>query len=368
MNPRASTEQGPNRPESHGGGARPAGRGRLPRTAPIARASSLAGTRDRQTVAVMLFRNTPMFDNAVPLAVFDTDPRLTTPLYRVLVCAGEPGPLAMTGAVQVSTSFGLAAADTAGTVVVPAWRTPGERPLTTLRRAYREGARVVGMCSGVFVLAAAGLLDGRLATTHWVYAAALAQRHPRVRLNARELFVEDDGVLTSGGVAAGLDLGLHVVRADHGVETANAVARRLVFPPVRRGGQTPYFDQDLPPALSTDPLADVLTWALEHLTEPLDIDTLANRAGLSRRSFDRRFRTTTGTAPLQWLNTQRVRYAQRLLESTDLPVDAIARRSGFGSTVAMRGHFRRLLATSPASYRETYRSLMGAAEGRGKRA
>lgn len=331
---------------------------------PPPRRGSLAATRDRGTVAVVLFRDTPMFEDSIPITVFGVDRRgVGLPYYRLLVCSGEPGPLGTTGGVRLTTLYGLAAADSAGTVIVPAWRSPSERPpeaaLTALRRAYREGARVVGLDSGTFALAAAGLLDGRPATTHWMYAAALARHYPRVKVNPRELYIDDGSVLTSGGSAAALDLCLHIVRSDHGVEAATGLARRLVFPPARGGGQTPYFDRELPAEVLDDPLAEVMSWALEHLTDTFDVDKLAARASLSRRSFDRRFRALTGSAPLQWLNTQRVLYAQRILESTDLPVDEVAQRSGFGSTVAMRGHFRRLLGTSPTAYRDSYRSLLG---------
>jgi transcriptional regulator GlxA family with amidase domain len=244
---------------------------------------------------------------------------------------------------------------------VPAWRSPTDRPpepaLATLRRAAKEGARIVGLDSGVFVLAAAGLLDGRRCTTHWLHAPTLARRFPRTQVLPRELCVDDGEIITGAGAAAGLDACLHLVRRDHGAQAAARLARRLVFPAGRRGGQTPYFDNDVPDELRGDPLADAMSWALDHLTEPLDVDAMAARAAMSRRSFDRKFRSTVGVAPLQWLNAQRVMYAQRMLESTDLPMDQIAIRSGFGSLVAMRGHFRRMLSTSPTAYRSSFRTL-----------
>jgi transcriptional regulator GlxA family with amidase domain len=330
----------------------------------VTRRSSLAPGRDRGTVAVVIFRDAPLFETSIPLTVFGVDRRgAGLPYYRTLVCAGEAGSLTSTASLRLAPPFGLAGVDSAGTVIVPAWRSPGDRPpeaaLTSLRRAYREGARIVGISGGVFVLAAAGLLDDRTVTTHWMYAPALARHYPRARVNAQELFIDDETVLTGGGGAAGIDLCLHIVRTDHGNDAANTLARHLVFPPTRRGGQSPYIDDSVPETVLDDPLAEILGWALAHLPDPFDINALAARASLSRRNFDRRFRAVTGSAPLQWLNAQRVRYAQRMLEATDLPIDEIARRSGFGSTVAMRGHFRRLLATSPAAYRETYRGLMG---------
>jgi transcriptional regulator GlxA family with amidase domain len=214
----------------------------------------------------------------------------------------------------------------------------------------------VGLCTGAFVLAAAGLLDGRPATTHWMYAPTLAKRYPSVHVDPRELFVDDGDVLTSAGTAAGIDLCLHIVRTDHGNEAAGALARRLVVPPRRSGGQERYLDRSLPEEIGADPLAEVVAWALEHLHEQFDVETLAARAYMSRRTFDRRFRSLTGSAPLQWLITQRVLQAQRLLETSDYSVDEVAGRCGFRSPVALRGHFRRQLGSSPAAYRAAYRA------------
>lgn len=206
------------------------------------------------------------------------------------------------------------------------------------------------------MLAAAGLLDGRPATTHWMYAPTLAKRYPSVHVDPRELFVDDGDVLTSAGTAAGIDLCLHIVRTDHGNEAAGALARRLVVPPRRAGGQERYLDRSLPEEIGADPLAEVVAWALEHLHEQFDVETLAARAYMSRRTFDRRFRSLTGSAPLQWLITQRVLQAQRLLETSDYSVDEVAGRCGFRSPVALRGHFRRQLGSSPAAYRAAYRA------------
>lgn len=244
--------------------------------------------------------------------------------------------------------------------MVPAWRSitspPPAEALDALRRAHEEGARIVGLCTGAFVLAAAGLLDGRPATTHWMYAPTLAKRYPSVHVDPRELFVDDGDVLTSAGTAAGIDLCLHIVRTDHGTEAAGALARRLVVPPRRSGGQERYLDRSLPEEIGSDPLAEVVAWALEHLHEQFDVETLAGRAYMSRRTFDRRFRSLTGSAPLQWLITQRVLQAQRLLETSDYSVDEVAGRCGFRSPVALRGHFRRQLGSSPAAYRAAYRA------------
>lgn len=321
----------------------------------------LSGRRRREIVAVLLFSGGPIFESSIPLSVFGIDRQdAGVPRYRLLVCAGEEGPLRTTGGLELTAPHGLEAIGRAGTVVVPAWRSitspPPPEALDALRRAHEEGARIVGLCTGAFVLAAAGLLDGRPATTHWMYAPTLAKRYPSVHVDPRELFVDDGDVLTSAGTAAGIDLCLHIVRTDHGNEAAGALARRLVVPPRRAGGQERYLDRSLPEEIGADPLAEVVAWALEHLHEQFDVETLAARAYMSRRTFDRRFRSLTGSAPLQWLITQRVLQAQRLLETSDYSVDEVAGRCGFRSPVALRGHFRRQLGSSPAAYRAAYRA------------
>ncbi|WP_405917040.1 helix-turn-helix domain-containing protein [Streptomyces sp. NBC_00728] len=324
--------------------------------APEAAARKLSGRRRKEIVAVLLFSGGPIFESSIPLSVFGIDRQdAGVPRYRLLVCAGEEGPLRTTGGLELTAPHGLEAISRAGTVVVPAWRSitspPPEEALDALRRAHEEGARIVGLCTGAFVLAAAGLLDGRPATTHWMYAPTLAKRYPSVHVDPRELFVDDGDVLTSAGTAAGIDLCLHIVRTDHGNEAAGALARRLVVPPRRSGGQERYLDRSLPEEIGADPLAEVVAWALEHLHEQFDVETLAARAYMSRRTFDRRFRSLTGSAPLQWLITQRVLQAQRLLETSDYSVDEVAGRCGFRSPVALRGHFRRQLAAYRAAYR-----------------
>ncbi|UYM23819.1 helix-turn-helix domain-containing protein [Streptomyces albus] len=321
----------------------------------------LSGRRRKEIVAVLLFSGGPIFESSIPLSVFGIDRQdAGVPRYRLLVCAGEDGPLRTTGGLELTAPQGLEALARAGTVVVPTWRSitspPPAAALDALRRAHEEGARIVGLCTGAFVLAAAGLLDGRPTTTHWMYAPTLAKRYPSVHVDPRELFVDDGDVLTSAGTAAGIDLCLHIVRTDHGSEAAGALARRLVVPPRRAGGQERYLDRSLPEEIGADPLAEVVAWALEHLHEQFDVETLAARAYMSRRTFDRRFRSLTGSAPLQWLITQRVLQAQRLLETSDYSVDEVAGRCGFRSPVALRGHFRRQLGSSPAAYRAAYRA------------
>ncbi|MCZ7431369.1 helix-turn-helix domain-containing protein [Streptomyces sp. WMMC1477] len=341
-----------------------------PSHGPATHVRKLTARRRREIVAVLLFGGGPIFESSIPLSVFGVDRQdAGVPRYRLLVCAGEDGPLRTTGGLELSAPHGIDAISRAGTVVVPAWRSITQPPpaaaLDALRRAHQEGARVMGLCTGAFVLAAAGLLDGRPATTHWMYAPTLAKRYPAVHVDPRELFVDDGDILTSAGTAAGIDLCLHVVRSDHGAEAAGALARRLVVPP-RRGnaadvGQLHRLDRSLPEEIGTDPLAEVVAWALEHLHEQFDVEALAARAYMSRRTFDRRFRALTGSAPLQWLITQRVLQAQRLLENSEYSVDEVAARCGFRSPVALRGHFRRQLGASPATYRAAYRARRPAA-------
>ena len=211
------------------------------------------------------------------------------------------------------------------------------------------------MCSGAFVLAAAGLLDGRRATTHWMFADDLAERYPEVKVDPDVLYVDEGDVLTSAGTAAGIDLCLHVVRMDFGAEIANAVARRMVVPPHRDGGQAQFVDEPVPDGLGADLFGDTLTYMQEHLDEALPVDDLAARAAMSPRTFARRFRAATGTTPHKWLVRQRVLLAQRLLETTDLPVDRVAERCGFGSAAGLRDHFTRQVRTSPLAYRRTFR-------------
>jgi len=245
----------------------------------------------------------------------------------------------------------------AHTVVVPAWRDLDAEPspvlLDALVRAHEAGARIVSLCTGAFVLAAAGLLDGRRATTHWEHAPLLAERYPLVRVDPDVLYVDEGTVLTSAGKAAALDLCLHLVRLDLGAAAANAVARALVVPPHREGGQVQFV---APPRLrpATDQLGGVLAWCRTHLAEPLSVADLASRAGLSSRQLTRRFVAVTGQPPQQWLHAERIRVAQELLETSDATIDVIAARSGMGTATTMRRHFRAVVGVTPTAYRNTF--------------
>src|SRR5215213_9291372 len=307
-------------------------------------------------VVALIVNEVVAFDLAIPDQVFGREPAR----YSWAVCAPEPGRVATENGFDVVVPHGLEALAHADTVIVPglgdrAWPLPAAA-VDALRAAAKVGARVASICTGAFLLAAAGLLDGRRATTHWAYADVLARDHPRVTVDADVLYVDEGDVLTSAGVAAGVDLCLHIVRRDFGAEAANAVARRMVVAAHRDGGQAQYVERPLPPG-GAGGLAATRAWMEERLDEPLTVETMARQAGYSTRSFARRFRAETGTTPLQWLIGRRVAEAQRLLEGTDLPVDTVAARAGFGTAAALRQHFARAVATSPTAYRRTFRGV-----------
>ncbi|MCK2241050.1 MULTISPECIES: GlxA family transcriptional regulator [unclassified Crossiella] len=314
-------------------------------------------------VAVLTFDHAAGVDLGVPPQVFgtarDEDGRR---LYEVRVCTPDGGPVWATAGYQVHPQHGLEAFEWADTVVACGVH---DGPIVSegvlpegvgeaFRAAVAAGKRVMSICTGAFALAAAGLLDGRPATTHWWWVNRFRRLFPEVRLNQEVLFVDDGQVLTSAGVAAGLDLCLHVVRLDHGSSVANRSARRCVVAPWRDGGQAQFIERPLPvePDSGT---TEVREWMLGNLEQPLELRELAGRARMSVRTFTRRFREETGLSPGQWLVRQRVELARRLLEETDLPVDRIARQAGFGTSASLRAHLRSQLGTAPSSYRRTFR-------------
>ncbi|WP_371502040.1 helix-turn-helix domain-containing protein [Kitasatospora sp. NBC_00374] len=300
-----------------------------------------------------------MFEAAVAVEVFGRARRdFPVPWYEVALCTGQDGPV-RTAEGLAFAGPGLAELERADTVIVPACADlqgdPPPEQLDALRGAYARGARIASICTGAFTLAAAGLLDGRRATTHWMHAAELAERWPAVKLDPNVLYTQDERIFTSAGECAGLDLCLHLVRLDHGSHVANTLARRMVIPPHREGGQAQYIDQPLPRAESTG-LAPALGWARARLHRPLTIDDLAGRAAMSKRSFLRHFRAATGTTPLQWLLHERVARARDLLETTDDTVEHLAEQCGFGSAQSLRVHFTRINRTTPRRYRQTFDS------------
>jgi transcriptional regulator GlxA family with amidase domain len=320
------------------------------------------------TVAVLVWDHVPVFELAAACEIFGVDrPDLASPWYRMRLCAPGAGPVPIGGGLSVPRPAGLGVAARAGTVIVPACaNVQAEIPapvVDVLRRAHGRGARIASICTGAFALAAAGLLDGRRATTHWMHADELARRHPRVQVDPRVLYVDDGDILTSAGSAAGIDLCLHLVRKDHGTAVANALARRIVVPPHREGGQAQYVDQPLSRTgehAGEQGIGHVLDWARARLGQPLTVADLARRAGVSERTFARHLRAATGTSTLQWLLHQRIRLAQQLLESTEEPVERIAQRCGFGVASGMRRHFARVTGVSPQAYRNTFHN--GSAE------
>lgn len=309
-------------------------------------------------VAVLALDGVAPFELGVLCEVFGVDRTgQGLPGYDFAVCGRRPGPVRTSVGFGLQVPHGLDRAARADLVAVPAMGTDRAWPpevLDTLRAAVARGARVLSVCSGAFVLGAAGLLDGRRCTTHWMYAAELARRHPAAVVDPDVLYVDADPVLTSAGTAAGIDLCLHLVRREHGPRVANALARRMVVPPHRDGGQAQYVEMPVP-AAQGDVLGDVLTWMATHLDADLTVESLAARAHLSPRTFARRFRAETGTTPYHWLTGQRVLRAQRLLEETDLPVEVVAQRAGFGTAAVLRHHFARWCGTTPQRYRRTFR-------------
>lgn len=308
-------------------------------------------------VAVLVLEGAMPLDVGIPAQVFRARPHLP---YVSVVCGVRPGVVAGEGGVTYALDAGLEALETAGTVVVPGYadpaRAPDPRVSAALREAYERGSRVVSICSGAFSLAAAGLLDGRRATTHWADADALARRYPAVRVDPDVLFVDEGRVLTSAGVAAGIDLCLHLVRRDLGVAVANDLARAIVAAPYRSGGQAQYVGRTAPEP-TQERLAGTRAWALERLAEPLTVADLAAHASCSVRTFTRRFLAETGHPPVRWLLRARVDAARELLERTDRGVDRIATDTGLGTAANLRLHFRRVLHTSPSEYRRTFATL-----------
>jgi AraC family transcriptional regulator, transcriptional activator FtrA len=312
------------------------------------------------TVALVIFDQISPFEMAVPCEVFGSDRSdMGMPNYRLTVCSVEKGPLRTKAGFTVEAPYDLSMLREADTIVVPAWPNIDETPpaalLEALRRGYGRGARIASLCSGAFILAAAGLLEGRRATTHWMYAETLAKRFPNVEVDPSVLYIDEGQILTSAGTAAGIDLCLHLVRLDYGAEVANVFARRMVVPPHRDGGQAQYVQTPVPPSPDEGLLTETLAWTHANLAEPLTVAAMAQRACMSTRTFARRFREVTGTTPLRWVLNQRILAAQRQLETTEAPVDWIAQECGFGTGATFRLHFKRVVGVSPTDYRKAFR-------------
>ena len=318
---------------------------------------------DHHVVATLVMDGIHPFEMSVGCEVFGIDrPEVIRPWpYEHIVVDVGGGNRAIPTAEQftITTPFGLADLERASTVIVPAWPNVHEAPsrelIAALRAAHDRGARLMSFCTGAFVLAWAGVLDGKRATTHWMHADSMAARFEDVAVDRNVLYVDEGQVKTSAGTAAAIDLCLHVIRQDLGAEAANIVARRMVVAPHRDGGQAQFVSAPVPSCPADDPLAAALDWAVENLDKQLSVEQLARHATMSPRTFARRFRDVTGTTPHQWLLRQRVLHAQRLLETTDEPVELVASRSGFSSAAILREHFQRVAGTSPHAYRRTFR-------------
>ncbi|MGH3439363.1 MAG: helix-turn-helix domain-containing protein [Sciscionella sp.] len=312
-------------------------------------------------IAIPVTDRMPLFELAVPCEVFGrTREDLPAPWwYELQLCAAQAGTVRTSDGLRLDTRFGLHDIVTADTVIVPACADVQDDPpaqlLDALRQAHARGARIASICTGAFTLAAAGLLDGHRATTHWMHAEQFTRRWPQIELDRDVLYTDDGTILTSAGTAAGLDLCLHLVRRDHGTRIANILARRMVMPPHRDGGQAQYV-QHAAPHLRAAGLDPVLDWARTHLADPLTVDDLAAQAAMSPRTFARHFHAATGTTPLQWLLAERVRRAEELLESTEDTLARIATRCGFGSAQRLRHHFTRAHHVTPHQYRSVFRS------------
>ncbi|OJZ74652.1 hypothetical protein BRW65_08020 [Mycobacterium paraffinicum] len=297
-----------------------------------------------------------MLETSVPMSVFGVDHSdSSVPKFRLLVVAGESGALTTTGGLAVQAPFGLDALQEASIVVLPSWReiseVPPEPALAAIRAAHANGAIIVSFCLGGFVLAATGLLDGRRAVMHWFYAPALAAMYPNICVDHDALFNDDGDIVTGAGTGAALDACLQLVRRLWGVKAAGAIARSITMPPHRTGARAQVIDI-VPVTTPPSPtFAEVMSFAVEHIAEPFDVNDLANRAMMSRRTFDRHFREVAGTSAMRWLLQQRIFRAQRLLEDTHKSIEDIARSAGFANSLALRRHFRRYLGISPMQYR-----------------
>lgn len=322
------------------------------------RANMNKTAQNPDSFAVVAFNDINPFHLSVPCIVFRPDANMG-PDFKVMVCATEPSPIRTNSGFAIQATHSLADLQEAQTVIVPSWRDTNELPpqalLDALKDAHQNGAKIVSFCLGAFVLAAAGLLDGRKATTHWKWADELAERYPRIDVAPGVLYVDEGDIVTSAGCAAAIDCCLHLLRTRYGAELANHVARRMVVPPFRQGGQAQYIEQPAFSSDSPDRLSQLMEWMTQNLDTQHSLDELAKRASMSRRTFTRRFRQATGTTVGLWLLNQRLAFAQRMLEMTDKPIESVAEAAGFASPAIFRRCFSQAFGIKPSAYRREFR-------------
>jgi len=312
-----------------------------------------------RSVAVLAYNGMSLFETGIVTEVFGVRwPGVPDPWYELVICAENPGVVSTVGGGTLQTPHGLDALVAADTVLIPSVSDVDAQisPELTeaLQRAHERGARIASICSGAFALAAAGLLDGRRATTHWIYADRLRERFPAVEVDPRPLFIDDGDILTSAGSASGLDLCLHLVRQDLGPAVANQLARRLVAQPFRDGGQAQYIETPVRAEDPDDPIARSMAWALEHIDEPISLEALARFLHLAPRTYLRYFTRTTGMSPIKWLIAQRVQASLPLLEATSTPIEEVATAVGFQTAVTYRHHFSCQMKIAPSAYRRSF--------------
>jgi AraC family transcriptional activator FtrA len=310
-------------------------------------------------IAVLAFDGISPFHLSVPCLVFGEDrSSLGLPRFEFRICAVKAGPIDTEAGLTIAAPHGLEGLDGADIVIIPSWHHLGEQPppllVEALRQAHQRGALIVGLCLGTFAIAAAGLLSGRTAATHWAYAEQLQELHPDIKVDPTVLYVDNGDVVTSAGVAAGLDCCLHIVRARYGAEAALRLARQIVLSPHRQGGQAQFIERPVAKGANADRFTQALDAVRATLGETHSLDSIADAAGLTRRTFTRRFQKSIGTSFGDWLTSQRIELAQRLLEATEKSMDIVAFEAGFGSATSLRQHFAARLRTSPVQYRREF--------------
>ena len=311
----------------------------------------------KHTIGVFAFDKISPFHLSVPCVVFgENHPGM--PEFELKVCGLQPGNLTTTAGFDVAVKYGLNDLADCDTIIIPSWHDPKIAPpaelIATLQAANERQVQLVGLCLGAYALAEAGLLTGKNATTHWAYVPDFARRFPNIKVDPNVLYVSEGNLMTSAGTAAGLDCCLELLRKKYGGQAANKVARRLVIPPHRQGGQAQYIEQPIPVTASDSRLSDLIPWVRAHLSEPHNLDSLAQRALMTRRTFTRHFHQLTGTTVIQWLLSERLTHSQHLLEATDLSIEHISERSGFGSPASFRHHFKVAFGISPLLWRQTF--------------